>query len=350
MAMDSSESGDPTDNHRPATAGRRVLVAAAVAMTLLSGGCAAIGDQARAKSYTWQEPISGAEWRRDSRVLTVVDSLPYQVAQSTPLAELGRVDKSGVLRYRRNDRRHYHPVKTVQFVLDLHANWQINRDDAYLDRAIANMDALLKRTDKTKYGPYFPYTFDFPLHGDADNTIRAPWYSAMAQGQVLSALIRLYEATGDNEWLDRAGEVFTSLATVYGADQVTNPDMQPWTTFVDQDGFLWFEEYAGGGVPPMRVLNGHIFAIYGLYDFWRVTKSATAEALLDGGLATVVHYVPRLRVEGEPSWYGMRIRDNPKAQSPTYHRIHVAQLRQLGRFTGDPIFNTLADQLESDFR
>lgn len=300
-----------------------------------------------------QEPIAGVAWARLNRDLRLLPrlpytALPYSAETVTPLDELGKVDAHGVLDHRRSGRRHFHPVHTSQFALLALANWDLTKESGYLESAAANMDALLERAENTDFGVFLPYTFDFALHSDRNNVIRAPWYSAMAQGQALSVLSRLYEATNEDLWLDRAYDVFRPLATVYRFDQVMTR-MQPWVSFVDSEGYLWLEEYAGGGVEPMRVLNGHVFAIFGLYDYWRVSRSAEVVPLLQGALATVEHYVPRLRVKGEPSWYGMRIQDNPIAQSPKYHRIHIEQLRALEEMVGAGVFAELADQLAEDF-
>lgn len=272
--------------------------------------------------------------------LQTVDVLPYQRSAPLDLSD-APVDSDGVHVYERNGSRHRHPVAQTQFAINLLEAWRHTGEAALLDQAALNATDLLAHA----HGDFLPYTFDFPLHGDTSNTIHAPWYSAMAQGQFLSLSVRLYEATTDDFWLDTANRMFDSLAEVHTVDRLPS---SPWVTFEDELGYLWFEEYAGD-VPPMKVLNGHIFAMFGLYDFWRISDSKEASELFDRGAETVDQYVPLLRVEGEPSWYGMRIQDNPIAQSETYHRIHIGQLRMLARMTGEDTFSEYANLLEKDF-
>ncbi|NJP32587.1 D-glucuronyl C5-epimerase family protein [Micromonospora thermarum] len=62
---------------------------------------------------------------------------------------------------------------------------------------------------------------------------------------------------------------------------------------MDEEGFLWLEEYpVTPGVTGERVLNGHIFALYGVYDYWRLTADSRAVAIFDGAASTLRHHVP----------------------------------------------------------
>jgi hypothetical protein len=271
--------------------------------------------------------------------LTAIDPRPYEGAPVLARAEMP-LDEAALHRYERLGQRYYHPVGQTQFALralDGHAQ---NGDPAYLELAATNARDVVARYVGDGY---LPYGFDFPLHGDAANTIHAEWFSGMAQGQFLSLAARLAERTGDAFWRTEADRVYRTLADVHGPV----PPAEPWVTFVDHEGMLWFEEYAGD-VAPMRVLNGHIFAMFGVYDYWLLTGRDDVRELFARAASTVLEAVPRLRVPGEASWYGLRVQDNPRAQSDKYHVIHVSQLVWLARMTGDERFARLAAELESD--
>ncbi|MGO1562665.1 MAG: D-glucuronyl C5-epimerase family protein [Actinomycetaceae bacterium] len=289
--------------------------------------------------------VDGHEFRGGRHELVEIDTLPYN-SNVVDDIDTATVDDDGMHLYVRHDTRYVHPVGQAQFALSMLSNWQVTGDAHYLEMAEANAEGLLEyASDET--GPlWFSYEFDFPLHGDASNTIHGPWWSAMAQGQVLSLMSRLAAATNAPAWHEAAERVFLTFLDVHGADEL--PLTEPWAVFVQEDGWLWLEEYAGD-VAPMRVLNGHIFAMYGLYDYWALTGNEEAAMLFDGAAETVLEFVPDLRNMGEPSWYGMRIQDNPRAQSESYHRIHVHQLEMVGQMTGDERFTELSEQLRSDF-
>jgi len=119
----------------------------------------------------------------------------------------------------------------------------------------------------------------------------------------------------------------------------------PWTVFYDTPGCFWIEEYVTEPIPSMT-LNGFIFGIYGLYDYWQMTGNADADRLIQEAISTVRNYIPSYRRPGNPSFYGLTFHH----YDANYHKLHIRQLRQLTRFTGDPFFESWADTLESDYR
>lgn len=119
--------------------------------------------------------------------------------------------------------------------------------------------------------------------------------------------------------------------------------------YVD-NGYAWFEEYAGG-TEPLRVLNGHVFALFGLYDYAVLTGSAPAAALFDAGLTTVMHHFDQFRVEGGISYYCLRADYCDEGfQNRKYHGIHTHQLATLSRLAGDSELRRMAESLAADGR
>ena len=188
---------------------------------------------------------------------------------------------------------------------------------------------------KARGGLYLGYSFDFRLHGRAADLLRAPWYSAMAQGMALALLVRLYQLTGDDAHLASARLLFASLA---------DPGVrtQPWVSRIDPQGYLWLEEYPAK--PPDQTLNGFQFATFGLYDYDQAVHGADSAAILDGALTTVKHYLPAFRHPGNVSYYCLA----HHVVSAHYHDIVIRQLGKIAQMTGDPDFAAAADQLRAD--
>jgi hypothetical protein len=241
----------------------------------------------------------------------------------------------GVPVYVRNDRTYLHPVAAAQQALRQLSTYVMTDRAAYLDRARTIADALIAAGIEADGGLWIPYEFDFNLHGLKSDVMRAPWYSAMAQGQVLSLVSRLYALTGERRYLDDANSVFQSFV-------VLGKRAGPWVTWVE-DRYLWLEEYPGS--PPDHTLNGFIFALYGVYDYFEISQSASAERIFQAGLTTIDHYLPDFRNPGGISNYCLLHR----ALSEKYHHIHVAQLRELTKMTGDGRFAAMADLFEADY-
>ena len=259
---------------------------------------------------------------------------PYSGQPIAPVVPDYPADADGFPTYERDGRTFVHPVVAVQRGLTALDSYAQTHDDRYLARARLIADRLVAGGVTARGGLWFPYPFDFPLHGKAADLMEAPWYSAMAQGQVLSLLSRLHELTHDDGYLADARRVFRTIADL-------GPRSAPWVSWVDKR-YLWLEEYPGS--PPDHTLNGFLFALFGVYDYHQVTGDPAAAQVFRGGLTTIRRYLPEFRRPGGISRYCLL----HGTQSAKYHGIHISQLRALTKMTGDPFFADFADLLEAD--
>jgi hypothetical protein len=242
---------------------------------------------------------------------------------------------------------HDHPVLQAQWGIRNLNSYVRDKDVFFLERARVQARRLIAtRTEvRTPDGTaaFFPYPFDFALHGGKGFTAKAPWYSAMAQGQALSLFSRLVTADPDNArtWRTAADEAYRSLLVQPSAHA-------PWTVHVDRAGYLWLDEYPDAAHPGHSdlTLNGQNFAIFGLYDYYLLTHDAQVAEVFDGAVTTTVRYYPEFRNEGSISSYCLA---HPEVVDAKYHRIHAAQMRKLHRITRDPFFARAADELTSDY-
>ncbi len=259
----------------------------------------------------------------------------YALSDPVALTPPAPVDRHGVVLFERDSKRYYHPVAIAQQALAYLESYRINEDPRYLERARTYADQLAAIGTRARGALYFPYRFSFTLAGNRRDVMKPPWYSAMAEGQALSLMVRLFELTGEQRYRTLADSIFTSFLRPRASGV-------PWTVFVDGDGYLWLEEYPKS--PPMRVLNGHLFALFGLYDYYLLTGSNDARELIQGAAATVRHYGRSFEVPGQISYYSLRVH----VQNAKYHGIHIKQLRELAAITGDRWFANLAAELARD--
>ncbi|MFI7428893.1 D-glucuronyl C5-epimerase family protein [Micromonospora sp. NPDC049836] len=266
-------------------------------------------------------------------------ALPYNDTPLAPRVDPGLHDDQGVRMFRYNDEIYDHPVAQAQWGLSNVRTYLVNRDRSYLDRAVAQAQRNLDRRVESRGAWWYPYEFDVPACGQLP-VIQAPWYSAMSQGQLLSLFVRLYQVTGDQKWREAADLTFASLLLPPG------PGL-PWASWVDDAGYLWLEEYpVTPGVTGERVLNGHIFALYGVYDYWRLTADSRAVAIFDGAATTLSHYVPTaLRM---PEWVSRYAVGCPNAYIG-YHALHIQQLLKVYEMSRSAVFASLADLLRDDY-
>jgi hypothetical protein len=237
-----------------------------------------------------------------------------------------------------DDRLWNHPVAQAQYALANLNSYRLTGDRIYLDRATANAERLLDTRTEIAGGWYYPYAFDWSFYGDT--ICKAPWYSAMAEGQALSTFVRLYETTRDERWRVAADATFESLAM----EPVAGSAFSSW---VDSDHHLWLEEYPQPDiVSSEKVLNGHIFAIFGLVDYWNLTHDQRVHRLIDGAVTTVQDTM--LTGFRQPAWssfYSMRHRQT----NPSYHKIHVRQFLELFQLTHRARFVAAANTFRADY-
>lgn len=113
---------------------------------------------------------------------------------------------------------------------------------------------------------------------------------------------------------------------------------------MDELGFTWIEEYPQNHFP-CNTLNGKIFAIFGLFNFYMTTKNNDAYNLLQESLRTVEFYMPQFRKKGDVSYYDLKYKQPIKS----YHKVHCRQLLVLYKITGDSFYLDYSKKLLKDF-
>ena len=117
---------------------------------------------------------------------------------------------------------------------------------------------------------------------------------------------------------------------------------RPWVAYVVKNR-LWLEEYPSA--TPTHVLNGFNFALFGLYDYERLTRDPAAKDLLRGALRTIRSFATTFRVPGGISYYDLVHR----TRFAHYHLIHTWQLRALAAISGDSWYRSMAAAYWRDY-
>lgn len=251
----------------------------------------------------------------------------------------GEYDENGIVLFKNRDGKlYYNPLLIARYALRLLIAWRGTNEDIFKN-ALFNYDVALSQNPEilNEYGGmyYYPYLFEFRLHNQPDWTMKAPWYSALAQGRILSLFCEMHKSGLVD--LAQCDKVFKTL----------DPDQDGRVTKIDNNGYFWLDEYPHPHIFDMT-LNGHISALGGLYDYWRVTKKKRALELLKAGISTVKHYLPYYRNPGHASYYCLAHKMSTHKDNAKYHRIHIQQLDWLYKITGDSFFDEWAYILMED--
>lgn len=248
----------------------------------------------------------------------------------------GTYDSSGIpmLDYHGRIGIQYNPIAVAQWGLGNHdlLRRSGDRDKIRRQNFFKAADWLVERLQKNTFGVYvWNHDFDWEYR----TRLKAPWHSGLAQGQGISLLVRAAAVTESSDYLNAAHRAFEAFLT---------PTNKGGVTFVDEQNRHWFEEYIVS--PPTHILNGFIWATWGVYDYFLATHDETARALFDRAVATLKVNLPRYDL-GFWSLYEQSGTRLPMIASAFYHQLHIIQLRIMHRLAREPVFLEYANLWES---
>jgi len=244
----------------------------------------------------------------------------------------GPYDSSGIpmLDYHGLIGLQYNPIAIAQWGLGNYNAFFRGREECKKKLLLAS-DWLCSRLEQNSSGVWvWNHHFDWEYR----TRLQAPWYSGLAQGQGISLLVRAWQETNEAAYLDIAERAFHSFCKSTSEGGVS---------FTDEAGDVWFEEYIV--TPPTHILNGFIWAAWGVYDYFLATRDTTAEQLFLKAAETLRKNLPRYDL-GFWSLYEQSGTRLPMLASPFYHQLHIAQLRVMHRLTGEAVFSEHADRWE----
>ena len=246
----------------------------------------------------------------------------------------GHHDSTGIpmLNYRGKIGLQHNPIAIAQWGLGNYNLFCRSHDDARKNKFLAASNWLSANLETNSHGLW---VWNHHFNWEYRSPLRAPWYSALAQGQGISLLLRAYRETGAVAYFEAAERAFNSFLKSTDEGGVA---------FTDDHGNLWFEEYIVS--PPTHILNGFIWAMWGVYDYFLVTQSQLARDLFEQAVLTLRTNLPHYDL-GFWSLYEESNTLLPMVASPFYHRLHLVQLRVMHRITGDKTFARYADKWEA---
>jgi heparosan-N-sulfate-glucuronate 5-epimerase len=195
--------------------------------------------------------------------------------------------------------------------------WELRTEGEPVESEFLGLaEVLLENREPGAGGCVWRTDFAVPKYG-----LGPGWISAMAQGQAISVLLRAHRLSGEERYLEAAREALPPLQTPVseGGTQST------------LDGVTVLEEYPTPR--PSAVLNGWIFALWGVHELANVTGEPAARELFQRSAAGLVELLPRYDI-GWWSLYSLYDHGRPDLAKPFYQRLHPEMLEGLALITG----------------
>ena len=215
------------------------------------------------------------------------------------------------------------PITIAHKALSYYDALKIDAGNAKAKKSLINNANWLVDNAVT-HGNYsiFEYKFQWPPYG-----LKQPWYSAMAQGEGIKALVRAYEVTKDKKYLDTAKMLLGSFFVEVKDEGVTYKTSNGW----------WYEEYASKDEPrESRVLNGMMYALLGVHEYYDYTHDSKAKYIFDQGVTALKNSLPRYNYRDNYTYYDILGNISPLQ----YHKAVIQTLGPLYDITKEQIFKT----------
>lgn len=209
----------------------------------------------------------------------------------------------------------YFSIAIFQYGLAAYDLFLLNNESEMLGKTIACADWAVKNQQED--GSWVTFLYENKEHP----------YSSMAQGEGISLLLRAYQVSNNEEYILAAKKAFEFMIL---------PKENGGTTEYNEDDVYFYE-----CTEEPLILNGWIFSIWGVMDYYKFFKDENAKKLLNATLMTLEKRLPDFDVG-----YWSKYEDGKRICSPFYHKLHIAQLKVMYDLFGDQIYKEYADKWE----
>ena len=152
-------------------------------------------------------------------------------------------------------------------------------------------------------------------------------YSSMAQGEGASLLLRYFYETKNDDYLEKAKK----------AIEFMKKDINDGGCTLYEDDGVYLKEFPE---KPL-VLNGWIFSLFGVYDYYLVSKDQDIIDFFNKSIKSMKQVIDKYDL-GYWSKYDI----NKKIASPFYHNLHISLLNVLFDLTNEDIFKQYSEKFK----
>ena len=227
-------------------------------------------------------------------------------------------DSAGIIR----NKMTYHPVVISQYALTTFDAYMRTRDEKLKTKFLNQIKYLTNPKFYTKINDTvvaYPYTVNF-------HDLRAPWFSGLAQAEVLGVLVRYYYLTHDDSVLPLMMKI---------KNLITLPVSKGGLLSTTPEGCVWIEEYPNSE-QHKHVLNGFMVTVLLMDDYSKFfPEDVETRKLVDSCFVSI-----KKTIRFYDTGYGLRYDRGSGAAvvNNWYMKAQVIEINQLYRITNDEFF------------
>jgi hypothetical protein len=244
-------------------------------------------------------------------------------------------DKEGITMYIGEDgKMYYSSIELIQYAMASYQAFLKTQDEYWLNECITHTEKYLSFATKYKKANFTVLnSYPISLYGIYDQ-----WPSALSLGVALSLLCRLYLRFDDRRHLDAAILLFENFRLDVNEGGV----LRKVNSIHVRNNLHILEEY-----PSMEisgVLNGHITALWGLFDLGKHHKESK-----DFFIELSNELSENLFLWDNPKWsnYDIAYLCSKKKNKASihYHMLHIQQLFVMYKITSNSVFAAAAENM-----
>ena len=215
----------------------------------------------------------------------------------------------------------YNPTIVGNFALDYFQAFEKTGDSATFRKFMNCARSLQDSLTQIPAGALYRFLWQQPWYPE----VPAPFTSGMSSGRALEVFSQAFAATQDSSFYHSGQQLIKGYFLPIDSGGFTIQEPSGW----------WYEMVAAPRVETPRVLDGHMFALAGLFAFNNQFQHDSASYLLDKGLAALKTALPRY-----DSPDGKFLYDKYGKIADKNYRKHVLNhLQHFYQETGDEVFN-----------
>ncbi len=244
------------------------------------------------------------------------DQLAYYLDMSGRAEFSGTFNENQIPLYSSKGKFAVHPVMICLYALGNSEIYLKTKRESSRDNLIRIADWLteFQKADGGWQNPFAMPKFE----------LEAGFLSAITQGKGISVLVRAFLVSKESRYVDAAIKALKSFFV-----DISNNGVRR-----QLNDIIFYEEYPA--VKNYQVLNGFIYALWGLLDLVRLTDDQQAKELWHDGLESLTQLLPSY---DNGYWSLYHIGDGIKNPATIpYHKMHIEQLKVMFEITGNGLF------------
>lgn len=180
--------------------------------------------------------------------------------------------------------------------------------------------------------------YDMPWNGLQKN-----WVSAIAQGEIISVLVRAYKLSENTEYLLLAEKSFNLL--------ITPIEDGGLLTFYNDSQDIVLEEHPDSKVNPLsHILNGYLIAAIGIYELdFILSNNSTTRTILDKIFSSLDKHIEGYLVKSKRWTLYAYPYQKQNYATPVYEALHISLIQTLYAITLNSKFKAIVDKLEDNY-